>query len=59
VEVRARARYVDGFRYCSNCKMWYRTDGPRCPKCGRVLRAGSRRKRGDRAAIDPEKYLGT
>ena len=51
-EFRRKARYIDGYRYCSNCCWWVkRRDGRslfRCPVCNVRLRAGLRKRKNRR-----------
>jgi len=52
--------YREGWKYCSRCMLFFKTDNIRCPYCGNLLRSGARRKTlkdiGDDKFIDPEKY---
>ena len=50
-------RYAEGYKYCSNCRLWFR-GVDRCPYCGRILRAAPRRSRlrQPREYVDPAKY---
>lgn len=45
MDVRLRAHYEDGFRYCSRCELWFMTNELRCPKCGRRLRCSPKKKK--------------
>ncbi|MEM1809227.1 MAG: hypothetical protein QXL31_07580 [Thermosphaera sp.] len=45
MEVKHKANYRDGFKYCSNCGLWFKMDGRFCPKCRRRLRENPRNKK--------------
>ena len=42
VKVSSKKSYDDGYKYCSRCRLYYLTDGVRCPCCGTLLRSSPR-----------------
>jgi len=44
LEVAKKARYEDGFKYCSRCRLYIKTEKYRCPFCGNPLRSSPRVK---------------
>ena len=52
--------YRRGWKYCSRCMLFFKTDSFKCPYCGGLMRSGPRKKSlkdiGDDKYIDPEKY---
>ncbi|MEM2216591.1 MAG: hypothetical protein QXP57_08530 [Nitrososphaerota archaeon] len=45
VETSLRRKYVDGFKYCTRCRVYYRVEGYRCPNCKILLRNSPRKKK--------------
>jgi len=43
--VKMKARYADGYKYCSRCRVYIKTDKTRCPYCGVLLRSSPRKKK--------------
>jgi hypothetical protein len=59
---RSRAKsYLDGYRYCSRCAIFFLTNSVRCPYCGGPLRMRPRKGRDGkgplRAVSAPEDVL--
>lgn len=53
-----RAKYENGYRYCSHCSFFFKTNRLRCPICGKIMRAAARRRKWKSyKVIDPDKYL--
>ena len=46
--VKLRARYRDGYKYCSRCQLYYKTEEKRCPVCRTILRCNPRKKNAER-----------
>lgn len=45
VRVTRRRSYKDGYKYCSRCRMYIKTDEVRCPYCRIILRYNPRKKK--------------
>jgi len=40
----AKGSYKQGYKYCSKCQHFVKTDGIRCPHCNTILRSSPRRR---------------
>ncbi|MEM2233843.1 MAG: hypothetical protein QXP81_09940 [Nitrososphaerota archaeon] len=45
--------YEAGYKYCTNCRLFIRTDSKFCHICGRVLRNSPKKNK----RIDPSKFI--
>jgi len=49
---RGRAKsYLDGYRYCSRCAVFFLTNNIRCPYCGGPLRVRPRKGRDEKGPL--------
>jgi len=55
LRINARS-YANGYRYCTRCRVYIKTEDFRCPNCHTLLRVSPRKNRRVRKAVDPEKY---
>ena len=49
--------YEKGYKYCSRCGRFWKTEDVRCPVCHGLLRAKPRRKRWGKRIMPPEDLL--
>ncbi|MEM2233153.1 MAG: hypothetical protein QXP81_06400 [Nitrososphaerota archaeon] len=52
---RPQRGYAAGYRYCSRCAIYLRTDEMRCPYCSTMLRTGPRKS--DAKRVDPSRLV--
>ncbi|MEM2232202.1 MAG: hypothetical protein QXP81_01530 [Nitrososphaerota archaeon] len=48
-----RPSYLDGYKYCSNCGVFIKTQEDRCPNCNTKLRMAKKSHR----PVDPSKRI--
>lgn len=48
-----RPSYADGYKYCSKCMAFIKTQEDRCPSCNTMLRTARKRRR----PTDPSKRI--
>jgi len=59
-QVKLRARYADGYKYCPRCQLYYKTESKRCPVCRTLLRCNPRKRdegRDGRRVMPPREVL--
>lgn len=54
----SRKSYRNGYRYCSKCRAYYKTEDVRCPECGAPLRTNPKKKKYEVKYVDPMRVLG-
>jgi len=45
VKMSLKRSYANGYKYCSRCRAYYKTDDVRCPYCRILLRSSPRKKK--------------
>lgn len=43
--------YAQGYRFCSRCRIYFKTTAIRCPDCGTLLRKKPRKKKNRLEAV--------
>lgn len=41
----SKKSYINGYKYCTRCRVYYKTDNMRCPICSTLLRNSPRKKK--------------